>query len=439
MNNGNKWILGCIRPECGLLADGYYDAGTMLKDDKDGPNEESSRMQVVCGVNKNDFIRYTESIKESGARIYLTNQMCEDACIGFEYNRNQYHVMFSSKREEIRVIEDPSTIPVDRFEYSDTGDKPSLVIPYALYHDPRNQNTKTTINCGMIYIIRLSDGSLFVVDGGYILQHSEQANTALWEFMYDIADKQDNGKIRISCWYFTHGHDDHMDGCTRLLTRFHDKIDLERVMHGFQSRTMCGGFSETVADMRNTVKKYYPNVKTLKMHTGQRFNLSNMSVDVLYASEDVISAESLTTMPLRDFNSTTTVVNLTINGKKFILLGDIGNEVENYVEKYGNPTLWKADMVQVAHHCFNDLPKLYSWVNAPVATVPNRYYGAHAADNINKLREVLKYVKNDKISYDGDSTIVYEATENGFVRVAEYPIVGGEFDLSWNLPSRIQN
>jgi glyoxylase-like metal-dependent hydrolase (beta-lactamase superfamily II) len=119
----------------------------------------------------------------------------------------------------------------------------------------------------MIYIIRLSDGSLFVVDGGYYFQHSKEANDALFNFMSEIADKQDDGKIRISCWYFTHGHDDHTDGCTRLLTRFHDKINLERVMHGFQSRLLCRGFSPACIDMKEVVTEYYPNVKTLKLHT----------------------------------------------------------------------------------------------------------------------------------------------------------------------------
>ncbi len=431
MNKRENQIIGCPMPEKGEIAKGVYYAGAMLKDDTNGPTDDESLMQVVCGVNKADFDEYVEKLKNSGARIYLENAMLDDRCVGFEYDCKQYYAMFSSKRNEIRIVEDPVELPLDKFAYSDTGDKKTTVYCYGLYHDPANRNTVNTINCGMIYIVRLSDGSLFVVDGGYYFQHSKEANDALFNFMSEIADKQDDGKIRISCWYFTHGHDDHTDGCTRLLTRFHDKINLERVMHGFQSRMLCRGFSPACLDMKEAVTEYYPNVKTLKLHSGQKFRLSDMTVEVLFAAEDVISADALDTMPLRDFNATSTIVKLTIEGQRFMLLGDTSTETETFTEQYGNPQLWKAEMVQVAHHCFNYLPKMYEWVSAPVASVPNRYYGAHAADNIHKLREVFKYAKDGQVYYNGDATYAFEATKDGFVNVASYPLAGKEFDMSW--------
>ena len=431
MNTENNKVLECPFPEAGVLAKGFYNAGPMLEDDKEGITDENSKMQVICGVNKNDFENYVKLLKASGARICFENAMGDDRFVGFEYENKQYYAEYYASRSEIRIINDPASLPIDKFAYSFKGDKTTTVYAYGLYHDPENRNTQITINCGMIYIIRLSDGSLFVVDGGYIFQHSKEANDGLFNFMYDIADKNEDGKIRISCWYFTHGHDDHTDGCTRLLSRFHDKIALERVMHGFQSRSLCGGMSPSVKDMKETVKTYYPDVKTLKLHTGQKFSLADMTVEVLYATEDVMSADSLDTMPLRDFNSTSTIVKLTINGKKFMMLGDAGNEIESYTEKYGHPELWKADMVQVAHHCFNHLPKIYEWISAPVASVPIRFFGAHTPDNIHKLLEVLKYVKDDQVYYNGDATWAFETTENGFVMTASYPLIGKEFDLSW--------
>jgi hypothetical protein len=432
MKKRENQILDCPMPESGDIAKGFYNAGPMLKDDTAGPTDEDSRMQIVCEVDADDFDQYVESVKASDGRVFLENTLTDDRCIGFEYNFKQYHAYFSAKRREIRIIEDPSSLSLDKFAYTEKGGRKTLLYAYGLYSDPANGGGINTINCGMIYIIRLSDGSLFVVDGGYVFQHSKEANDALFDFMFDIADKQDDGKIRISCWYFTHGHDDHTDGCTRILSRFHDKINLERVMHGFQSRSLCRGFSPAYIDMKEAVLKYYPNVKTLKMHTGQKFCLSDMTVEVLFAAEDVINADALDVMPLRDFNATSTIVMFTINGRQFIMLGDTSAETEAFTEKYGHPQLWKADMVQVAHHCFNNLPKMYEWVHAPVASVPNRYYGAHAWDNIHKLREVLKYVKDGNVYYNGDATWEFEATEKGFVNTRSFPLVGKEFDMSWS-------
>ncbi|MBQ6052379.1 MAG: hypothetical protein IJL30_03705 [Clostridia bacterium] len=432
MDMKENQIIACPMPDGKIIAKGYYNSGPMLKDDTNGPTDEDSRMQIVCSVKKEDFEKYIEKIKSSGARIYLENSMVDDRCIGFEYNNKQYHAVYWAKRSEIRIIEDQSPLSLDRFAYSDTGDRKTLLYAYGLYYDPANGGGINTINCGMVYIVRLSDGSLFVVDGGYVFQHSKEANDALFKFMYDLADKREDGKIRISCWYFTHGHDDHTDGCTRILDRFHDKIILERVMHGFQSRSICRGFSPAYLDMKEAVSEYYPDVKTLKMHTGQKFSLSDMTVEVLYAAEDMISADALDFWPLRDFNSTSTIVKLTINGQRFMLLGDTSSEAEEFTEKYGNPELWKAEMVQVAHHCFNNLPKMYEWISAPVASVPNRFYGAHAYDNIHKLREVLKYTKENQVYYNGDATYEFEATKNGFVKTASFPVIGKEFDMSWS-------
>ena len=321
-------VITCPMPDDGIIAKGFYNAGPMLKDDTNGPTDEDSRMQVVCNVNKDDFAKYVNKIKSSDARVYLENTFGSDGCIGFEYNSIPYHAMFSAKRNDIRIIEDPSSLPLDKFAYSDTGDRKTLFYAYALYYDPANRCEINTVNCGMVYIVRLSDGSLFVVDGGYVFQHSKEANEALFKFMYDLADKQEDGKIRISCWYFTHGHDDHTDGCTRVLDRFHDKINLERVMHGFQSRSLCRGFSPSYLDMKEAVQEYYPNVKKLKIHTGQKFSLSDMTVEVIYAAEDVISADAFDVMPLRDFNATSTIIKLTINGQRLMLLGDTSAETE---------------------------------------------------------------------------------------------------------------
>ena len=99
-------------PDDGVIAKGFYNAGPMLKDDTNGPTDEDSRMQVVCNVNKDDFAKYVNKIKSSDARVYLENTFGSDGCIGFEYNSIPYHAMFSAKRNEIRIIEDPSSLPL---------------------------------------------------------------------------------------------------------------------------------------------------------------------------------------------------------------------------------------------------------------------------------------------------------------------------------------
>lgn len=427
----NNWILGCPAPECGNIASGYYNVGAMLADDREGATDEDSKMQVVTNVTVNDYDAYIAEIKKTDARFYLDNTVVNDRYTYFALNGKQYTVSFIAKRGEIRIIEDIASMALDEFGYNVQGEKSTVLYPYGLYHDPENQNTDCTINCGMIYFIRLSDNSLFVIDAGYYFQHSLEATEGMWKFMHDITDTPDGEKIRISCWYFTHGHDDHTDGCLRLLTLHSDEIILERVMHGFPSYTHAKGFSPSTFTMKKVVKEKYPDVKCLKLHTGQKFSLADMGVDVIYAEEDTAEAADLEKINLGDFNSTSTIIKLTVKGKTMMILGDANNEAEMFTEKYGNPEVWKSDMVQVAHHCFNHLPKMYKWINAPFASVPHRKEGAYRPDNIHKIQEVLKYVKDDQVYYSGDMTRGFEITEDGFKLIHTSPVVGKEFDHSW--------
>ena len=426
-----KWLFDCPQPSCGELANGYYNVGPMLADDREGPTDEDSRMHVITGVTLKDYDEYVSELKKTDAKFYLDNTVVNDRYTGFELNGKQYIASFIAKRGEIRVIEDIASTALDKFGYNVQGEKSTVLYPYGLYHDPENQNTDCTINCGMVYFIRLSDNSLFVIDAGYYFQHSMEATEGMWKFMHDITDTPNGEKIRISCWYYTHGHDDHTDGCLRLLTLHSDEIILERVMHGFPSFTHAKGASPASFRMKETVKEKYPDISCLQLHTGQKFNLADMTVEVIYAEEDTAEAVDLEKINIRDFNGTSTIIKLTVKGKTMMILGDTNSETEMFTEKYGNPEIWKSDMVQVAHHCFNYLPKMYKWIDAPFASVPHRKEGAYRPDNIHKIQDVLQYVKEDQVYYSGDATRGFEITEDGFKLIHESPVVGKEFDHSW--------
>ena len=113
-----------------------------------------------------------------------------------------------------------------------------------------------------------------------------------------------------------------------------------------------------------------------------------------------------------------------------MLLGDTNIETEALLAKYSDKTLWKADMVQLAHHCFNFLDTLYEWIAAPVVIVPNSYGGAHQSENVAKLAGAEKYMKDNQIYYEGSGTYGFIATADGWKQVEFYPLVGGEYDFS---------
>ena len=425
-----NWILNCPAPKCGKLAEGYYNAGPMLADDRNGTTKEDSKMQLIFDVTKADFNEYVQNLKTLGVEGYLERNLGADNFFAFHYAGKHYHVNYLATRGEMRIIEDAAYVSCKDFGYEAMGTEQTILYQYALYYDPDNNVTDKTVNCGMLYIIKLSDNSLFMMDAGHIRQWNEEAMNGLWQFLHKITNTPQDGIIRIAGWYFTHAHDDHTDGCTKLLHRYHNQIQLERVLFNFPFRGYTGGYSDTVYDMKKAVSTWYPNAKLLKLHTGQKFNLADMTIEVLYTHEDAATKEALGKVSLRDFNCTSSILKATIDGKTVMLLGDTNIETEALLAKYSDKSLWKADMVQLAHHCFNFLDTMYEWIAAPVVIVPNSYGGAHQPENVAKLAGAEKYVQDNQIYYEGSGTYGLIPTPDGWKQVEFYPLVGGEYDFS---------
>lgn len=426
----NMWVLGCPAPNCGELANGYYNAGVMLADERTGATEEDSKMQIVSNVVESDFDAYVDALKNKGIKGDLEHKLGFDKFFAFTYEGNYYHVSYIAKRGEIRVVEDKSFTSINEFGYYEVGKEKTTIYQYALYYDPENNVTETTVNCGMLYIVKLSDNSLFMIDGGHIRQWNEEAIEGLWQFLLKITNTSEDGTIRISGWYFSHAHDDHINGCTKLLNRHYKQIILERVLYNFPCYQMSRGYVLSTFDMKEIVSKLYPQTKLLKLHTGQKFDLADMTVEVLYTHEDAAEKEDLSKIHLWDFNCTSTILKLMIDGKTVMMLGDTNEETEQFLAKYSVKEIWKSDMVQVAHHCFNYLDTLYEWISAPVAMLPNSHFGAHRPENLPKLDSILKYVKDNQIYYEGEGTDAFVVTEDGWKQVERTPLIGGEYDYS---------
>ena len=419
-----NWILNCPPPDGGKVTPGYYNAGTLLADERQGPTDEDCRVQIVTDATEDDFWAYREKL----AGLGLTeHQIGWDRFLSFTLDGRCYQVGWFPKRGQLRIIEDPASVPVDQFGYKCTGDKQTVLYQYGLYYDPDNNMTERTANCGMLYIIRLSDNSLFMIDGGLCRQWNEEASDGLWQFLQKITG---GNKIRISGWYFTHTHADHIDGCVKLLNRHHEDIQLERIIWNLPHYDVLGSYEDSAFLLKDIVARWYPDILALKPHTGQRFHLADMEIEVLFSHEDGPEPENIARFPFRDGNCMSGILRLTIGGKTLMLLGDTNIETEALLARTSAPAQWKADLVQVAHHCFNSLDMLYEWIAAPAAIVPNSWGGAHQPENEPKLQAVLKYIEDGKIWYEGGGTDGLVPTEDGWVHLEHYDLIGGEYDFS---------
>ncbi len=435
------WELSCPSPLSGSLAKGYYNSGSGLADDTRQETDEFSRMHLITGVDEQDFTAYLQDAMWAGYTRTLDNQIGKNRYASFTKDGMNYHIAYMEQAGEIRVSEDRAGVALTDFAYDTKGEAQATVYQYGLYYDPQNRdNTGNTINCGMIYVIRLSDNSVVLVDGGHLYQSSDEAIGGLWDFLHEITGTAKGETVRVAAWYITHAHGDHVTGTAKLLNRYHDQIALERIMYNIPSvQVRPGGYDQNTTTAKEIVRKYYPQVKFLKLHSGQQFNLSNVGIEILYTHEDAVGLAQYeeaaknggnVQFPLSDYNCTSTILRLHIDGQTLLLLGDTNVEAEKVMKEFYPASVWKSDAVQIAHHCFNYLNTLYPMIAAPIALLPNSYFGGHTPENTPKLETVLKYVENDQIYYEGEGTVGLAVVDGKFQVIYEAPVIGKEYDHS---------
>lgn len=440
VNRRSDWVLACPSPMAGELLKGFYNSGSGLADDIDAETNEYSRMQIVTGVDEADYTAYLEQMKAEGYLQIMATKVDTSSFAEFTKDGLVYHVAYMANDGEIRVSEDRAGVPLSAFAYDTVGEKQTQIYQYGLYYDPENRVTTTAVNCGMLYIVRLSDNSLVLVDSAHLYQGTNEMTDALVDFLHQLTDTQKGEKIKIAAWYMTHAHGDHVTVMAKLCNRYHDEIDLQRVMFNIPSyQVRSRGYDDNTTTVKAMMRKYYPDVKFLKIHTGQQFNLSDLFVEVLYTHEDAIGMtqfananESGDTVrfDLRDYNCTSSVVRFTIDGKSVLLLGDISGEAEKVMAKNFSAEIWKSDVVQAAHHCFNYLNTLYPMIAAPIVFMPNSYYACHLPNNLPRLESMLQYVVDDQIYYESAATYGFVVEDGAFKLIYEAPVIGGEYDGS---------
>ena len=164
----------------------------------------------------------------------------------------------------------------------------------------------------------------------------------------------------------------------------------------------------------------------------QSIQLADVTLDVLYTHED--SVNSITGKPaLDDENDSCTVIRVTAGEMSALITGDMSKKTEEIIMGAFTKDTLSVDILQVAHHGFNNVDSLYSTVHAPIAIIPQSegymHYnkpGASAASTNKAKREILTALsKYATIYYSG----AFEKTVGFAVRNGEVTVIYGT-DLS---------
>lgn len=390
------------------------------------PMDKPTMERLVTETTREAFLAYLETLKALGYEIIWQNVIDNNVYFELTGHGRLLYAYFYGNSGQARFIDDTVSERIDTFG-SATPASPvkTEICQFSLHYDLDICKRGVAINCGMLYIVRLPDRSLFLVDGGEYEQATEEALPEVLRVMREMSGVKDGEKIPVAAWFCTHAHDDHMDVFTKFLRLYHDQMDLQRVIFNFAAYQRFALMAQ-VFPMLDRLTRYYPDVRYLKPHSGQTFNLGGVKFEVLQTHEDVLVVPGAD--EIRDFNESTTVLKLSFEGVSFMLLGDINRHSADMLLAHYSPETLHATLVQVAHHLHNNLPELYTVMKPDIAVVPQGVKGREIMAD--RYESLLKGVSADKVYFDEEESLFFVEKNGTIILARTCPQVGGAYDGS---------
>lgn len=218
---------------------------------------------------------------------------------------------------------------------------------------------------GMSYIVTLEDGRFIVLDGGGVAD-GNNSDTKLFQALVNLHERifpdkggvSESNPVHIAAWIVTHSHWDHYDTFRRIMgnPEKRNKLKIDYLLGNYPSASEVQyGANEDMASMAHLITQYCGteegDTRFVKVHTGHKYYLSNITLEALVTHEEVNPARIDTT------NDTCTVFRFSIANKDaptaapttIIFTGDANRHQSRFMSAtYG--AYLQSDMVQVAHH-----------------------------------------------------------------------------------------
>jgi len=389
--------------------------------------DKPTLVRTVTDTTVEAFLSYIKLLKSSGFKLVWRNQiennlyfeLCDDNRIIYTY--------FMANNGTARFIEDHVSERLDRFGGGEP--KPNgftAICQFGLYYTPDYFVYGVRNDCGMFYIIKLPDNSLFLIDGGQREQATDAAAAEALRVMRELSETPDGQKIRIAAWFCTHAHDDHVDMFGKLLRVYQNQFEVERAIFNLPSQELYSLMPQTYVVL-DRLKKYFPYAKYLKPYTGQNFELAGVKFEFLQTHE--AGTRTLGTEKIGNFNDTSAILKISFEGVSFIFLGDMSKSGEALLlSNYGEKTL-KSTGVQVAHHLIYQLENVYNVISPDIALVP-QHEMFKTNKHMQKYEALCRSVPEQSIYFAGSGTDIFREENGRIVRYMHFPVVGGEFENS---------
>ena len=399
---------------------GVYNCGPGLASDKEGVTEEDSYMTVVSSTTKEKFEAYVKALPDAGFSFISKTTLDGDDYYTYSRYGALLYLYYNERVAEARVITDNSSDSLAKinYDYTPKAGEQAQFYQYSINYsghdkegyDPVIYSEGGLMDCGMFYMMKTSDNKIIMIDGGHSGQLSANAKKYLMNYMHEITGTPANEKITIAAWYITHAHGDHVAVARDFLNSYYNQINLESVIYNFPLYGVVDGYDDNTFGLKDAIRNHFPNTLYHKLHTGEVVNFGDIRMEVVYTHEDAVSNKGKT--ELSEFNSSSTVLKVVIDNKSIMMLGDVYHMGANTMLKMHSKDYLKSDVLQVAHHGYNDMANLYKVIGAQIALFPN----AMTAKDGSTYKTVMAFAKE---AYFAHKWTYRLTVENGAIKITE--------------------
>ncbi len=331
-----------------------------LSADKTYDNDHGAVLSSYAGKTAEDYQLVCNYYIADGWEIYCQNDMNGNLFTTFVNGEKLAHVYLIPTEGDLNIVRSDTeggTLPP-----KDGGAVGTEVTSITQLQ----QSGETS---GLAYVIRLSDGSFIIYDGGYV--------ATIRQLLDELQAQNGPGEVHIRAWIMSHGHDDHYS-CFQALTR-----RLKSHLSKYEITLKLDHFIMAPASNADTAEdnflgegvydclEAFPEAEIAYAHTGMTFRFSNMALDILHTAEELYIDGNP-----NYFNETSIISRLYSTRPEqgetlsMIFLGDAGAEVAAHLMQYYGETL-KSDMCQISHHGVENFPlAAYELIAAPTLFYP---------------------------------------------------------------------
>ena len=391
------------------------------------------------GVSATAYRTYCEKLLAAGYSLLAENSI-EDSIFKTFVNRDAGVTLYAAyndfKHEEKYAVSDEYNVDYEKCIRVISAPLDSVTLPDEGLLTPEPTYEKITDSAitqlpfegkaiGMGYVILLEDGRFVVVDGGGVNDGGRE-HEQLWDVLRTqfkrVYGKMPtvNDPVRIAAWINTHSHWDHYYAFSQML-KIHGtagEVTMEYMIGNFPEKSTIYPVSSETSEMggETAIPKLQSYVQGgfqyVKVHTGQKFYLANLTMEILMTYEDHNPRR------ICNSNDTCTVVRMSFENADApqnaapvtaIFLADAFRFQSRFLcAMYG--AYLQSDIVQVAHHGNIGCEQpVYDAISPRVVLFPNAY----------KTYYIYTETQNGQWNYLVDRYVVKKLESVEYIYVAE--------------------